>query len=473
MNNDLKKLTTEELGQKITELSSQLNAGTYQRLLFIAEFDSRQAFNEYGMKSTASWLNWQVGIALGAAREKVRVARALKSLPAICESMQTGQLSYSKVRAITRVATSETEHDLLDIAHQGTAAHVEKTVRLLKGVNRIQETQQANDDLQARYANCIIDDDGMVVLSARLPADLGAVVKKALEIETQKILDELKNAQAPDAQVPHGARNENRTDIENKTETETETETENKNDDGNADLDISYTQAMADALGRLAEAGLQLAAGPRNCADRYQVVVHTDLAVLAGAKGRCGEEGGIDVSAQTSRRLACHASLVEVEHDPQSYEPLNIGRKSRKPSAAILRALHSRDGGCRFTGCNATRFVDAHHIKHWADGGETNLDNLVLLCPFHHKAVHEGGFTVERTTNGHLVFRSPDGTAQNKVGKMPLSSGFHSSLDAPWLDNVVDTPPNRWGGESMDYDWALQHLLAPPEVIPTHQSALS
>ena len=144
MNNDLKKLTTEELGQKITELSSQLNAGTYQRLLFIAEFDSRQAFNEYGMKSTASWLNWQVGIALGAAREKVRVARALKSLPAICESMQTGQLSYSKVRAITRVATSETEHDLLDIAHQGTAAHVEKTVRLLKGVNRIQETQQAN-----------------------------------------------------------------------------------------------------------------------------------------------------------------------------------------------------------------------------------------------------------------------------------------------------------------------------------------
>jgi hypothetical protein len=114
------------------------------------------------------------------------------------------------------------------------------------------------------------------------------------------------------------------------------------------------------------------------------------------------------MSAETSRRLACDAAVVRW-HEDANGEPLSIGRKSRTIPPAIRRALHKRDGGCRFPGCSCRRFVDAHHIEHWADGGETSMDNLVLMCRRHHRLVHEGGFGVHRGAGNEIWFSYPGG----------------------------------------------------------------
>ena len=376
-------------------------------------------------------VNWQVGLSLGAAREKVRVAKALRTLPLVSASMAKGTISYSKVRALTRVASAETEEMLLGIAGNGTASHVEKTVRLLKGANPQEEREQAHSDLESRYATVYVDDDGMVVLRARLPAELGAVVKKALELEAEQIMAAVKNAERSDAE-----------------------------------LEMTYAQAQADALGHLAQAGIELGAGDSKSADRYQVVVHVDQAVLAGGTGHCGEAHGINVPAETLRRVACDASLVDVVHDGQTGVVQSVGRKSRKPSVALQRALQIRDGGCQFSGCTATKYVDAHHIRHWADGGETHLSNLISLCRHHHRAVHEGGFSVEFRDNRPL-FRRPDGVALPSVAEMPRA------LEPPDLSKVgidVDTSEHAvWGGETMDYSMAVEALLHAQSLAHRHQ----
>jgi Domain of unknown function (DUF222)/HNH endonuclease len=137
------------------------------------------------------------------------------------------------------------------------------------------------------------------------------------------------------------------------------------------------------------------------------VVVHVDETALADAEGGCELAEGPALAAETARRLACDASVVELKE--RGGEPLSVGRKTRSIPPALRRALRRRDRGCRFPGCENHRFVDAHHIEHWARGGETSMDNLVLLCRRHHRLVHEGGYLVERLAAGKLRFRYPWG----------------------------------------------------------------
>ena len=137
-------------------------------------------------------------------------------------------------------------------------------------------------------------------------------------------------------------------------------------------------------------------------AERYQVVLHVEAATLKSESepGRSELEDGTRVSAETSRRLSCDASVVRLGEGPDG-SILDVGRKTRTIPPALRRALESRDRGCRFPGCGL-RFTDAHHVRHWADGGETKLDNLVLLCRFHHRLVHEEGYTVHFPRGGRV-----------------------------------------------------------------------
>jgi len=145
--------------------------------------------------------------------------------------------------------------------------------------------------------------------------------------------------------------------------------------------------------------------------------------------------------------------------------PLSIGRKSRAIPPALRRALTTRDGGCRFPGCTNTRFVDAHHVRHWADGGETSLDNLVLLCRRHHGLVHEGGFRCEHGANGHVVFHAPSG--ENLSAQWQATGIAHDADVMRWLDRYMpelevaaDTCVPRWyAGERMDWDLAVGALF--------------
>ncbi len=170
----------ETLEHQITELAAHIHAGNYRLLCLIAEFDRREGWFQWGILSCAHWLNWKCGIGLGAARDKVRVARSLESLPKISEAFRSGQVSYSKVRAMTRVATPENETYLLNIARHGTATHVERLVCNYRKVQRIAERERANTLFEERCVKFHHDDDGALVLEARLPPETGAIVLEAL-----------------------------------------------------------------------------------------------------------------------------------------------------------------------------------------------------------------------------------------------------------------------------------------------------
>jgi hypothetical protein len=366
----------ERLEAQITELWAHLNAATYKLLVLIAKFDRERAYERHGLVNTAQWLNWQCGIGAVAAREKVRVARALEELPQISAAFASGEISYSKVRAMTRVATPANEPVLVGIARDGTASHVEKLVRKYRWTQRRDAAKRAETQDLSREVHYFYDEDDTLVLHARLPPEVGAIVLKALQTAGD-ILREQSRA---------------------------ETDTHLNVSAGTWAMkqqEHSGVAKRADALRLMAETFLASTSEEvegTGSADRYQVVVHIDQAVLTnettGADDephRCELDAGPALAIDTVRRLACGATLVGIV-EGRDGEPLNVGRKTRSIPPALSRALRSRDGGCRFPGCDRTRFTQGHHVHHWTDGGETKLSNLVTLCRFHHRLVHGGRF---------------------------------------------------------------------------------
>jgi hypothetical protein len=414
----------EELEAQITALAGQLNAANFRWLTLIAEFDRRHGWADGRLPSCAHWLNFKVGLNLGAAREKVRVAHALGGLPRIAASMGRGELSYSKVRALTRVACPATEEALLMIALHGTAYHVE---RLVQGYRRAQEAEELSREAQQHTKRSVtygFADDGSLILKARLPAVAGAMLIKALDAA----LDGL-----PENEISATAVEER---------------------------PIPFQSRRADALAAVAESFLAKSDATSTSADRYQVVVHVDAETLQErTAGRCEIEQGPSIPVETVRRLSCDASLLRVLENPHG-EPLDVGRKTRSIPPNIRRALNSRDGGCRFPGCTHQRYVDAHHIEHWAEGGETKLANLVTLCRLHHRLVHEGQITIETTATGGWRFLHPDGSHFEMIRCTEAYDAddledTHAALGIRIDSNTAAT---RWRGERMDYDlgvWVL------------------
>jgi hypothetical protein len=411
-----------ELEAEITELCGHLNAAQHRWLVLIAEFDRRNGWSDGATQSCAHWLNWQCGIDLGAAREKVRVAHAITKLPRISEAMAQGQLSYSKVRALTRVACPHTEDYLLHIALHGTAAHVEKLVREFRRAEEAAALSREARQQATRRLTYFYGEDGSLIIKGRLPAEIGAQLIKALDAAVEA------NIADPDEERP------------------------------------SWGARRADALGQIAESflkhGLQVLAP----AERQQIIVHVDEQTLReGGAGRCEFEDGPSMAVETARRLACDASTVHILEDDEG-EPLNVGRKTRILPAALRRALKSRDKGCRFPGCPNTRYVDAHHIHHWAQGGETKLSNLVQLCRFHHRQVHEGRAVITRLDDGALRFVRPDGRMFESPdpGSMKPCQEWRESMVAQHpqgTDINPRTATTHWRGERMDYGLAIEVLL--------------
>jgi hypothetical protein len=219
----------------------------------------------------------------------------------------------------------------------------------------------------------------------------------------------------------------------------------------------------ADALALMAETFVHQGSRKFSTADRYQVVVHVEAETLRDSTaGRCEIEHGPAVAAETARRLACDASLVTVTENERG-DALDVGRKTRSIPPAIRRALNSRDQGCRFPGCTHRRYVDAHHIHHWVHGGETTLGNLVTLCRFHHRYVHEENVTIQMQPNGNWRFLKPDGTAFDEVRPAPTPAHAWTDLiDAHDEQGIIidsQTAATRWRGEGMDYGLAIQVLF--------------
>ena len=412
----------EKLGAEITELASYIYAAESRLLTLIREFDEQEYWAEQGLCSCAHWLNFKCGIGMNAAREKVRVAHALAQLPKISAGFAKGALSYSKVRAITRIADETNEDYLLMIATHGTAHHVEKLVSKYRMAKRLQDAEIANEQYNNREVTHYYDHDGCLVIKARLPADQGALIVKALEMA----MDENFAAADKDAE-------EERPPI---------------------------AARRADALADIAETYMNNKESSGSTADRYQVIVHVNAEEGLDAH----IEDGPDVSAVTSRRIACDSSIVTIKGD-ENGEPLSIGRRSRTIPPAMRRALRVRDKGCRFPGCTNTRFVDGHHIKHWADGGETSLKNLVMLCRHHHHLVHEGGFVCEKSADGEIRFKDQRAqTLQSSAAMTGIAThdDVRKWFDREFLEADIDseTSTAKWyAGERIDWNVAVGNLF--------------
>ncbi len=422
----------DRLGDEIAELSAHLEAATARLLALIREFDARGGWNT-GFRSCAEWLSWRVGLAPGAAREHVRVARALGTLPALAEALGRGELSYAKIRVLTRVATPETEARLLAVARAGTAVHVERIVRGWRRVDRQAEAREAARQQAGRAVHVYQDEDGTVVLRGRLTPEVGALLLRALDAARETLYQRRRaNEVVPLASDP-------------------------------AQEAPTRPQQQADALALLAETALHHELDPGAPGERYQVVVHVDAAVLADADqpGQSVLEDGPHVPAGTSQRLACDASRVVMRHDADG-RVVEVGARTRTIPPALRRALQHRDRSCRFPGCHV-RVGQGHHVRHWAQGGPTTLSNLALLCRRHHRTVHEEGYQIERLPDSALQFRRPDGRllpdvpAPAAVPADPVAA-LQAQHAAQGLRLHARTTCPGWLGERLDVGWAIDVL---------------
>jgi hypothetical protein len=431
-----KRAELARLGEQITELAGHLTAGEYRFLVLVEAFDREGGWQGEGINSCAHWLNWFCGMSIGVAREKVRVARALPGLPHISTAFSEGRVSYSKVRAMTRVATLKNEDALLNTAYHGSAQQLERQVQLYRRIKRTEALAEEQVRHAHRELSWHVDDAGCWVVRGRLTAEQGAVIAKALEAAMDRSFEERRGEpQAVEKDIHRNA--------------------------CISGFSEPVAQRRADALERVARAYL---AGPEasdSTGDRYLVNLHTNIETLQadGDDAVANLDDRAEIPAETSRRLACDASLLHWLETAEG-EPLSVGRKTRSIPPAIRRALQRRDGGCCFPGCSATRFVDAHHVRHWADGGETRMSNLLLLCKRHHRLVHEGGFGVHRGAGNKIWFSYPGGATLPATadGRFRGNARRVISLsEAKGLQITPRTLPADCGGE-IDYNYA-QGLL--------------
>ena len=423
----------EVLADRIAETAAHASITKHSLLKLIAEFDAMDGWSRQGAMSCAHWLSWRIGLAPGAAREQVRVALALRELPKIDAAFACGELSYSKVRALTRVATAENEDDLINVAKSTTAAQLERICSKFRGViDEAQRPTDPKDTDERRFVRVHYTEDGMMQIDIRLLPDEGARLLAAIDAGRAIASDQ---AQA-ERQTPHASSEKVR---------------RNRAD---GVMVVAETFAASDVTTRTDA--------------RCEVIVHVDAAALAGKTegGFIDSAGGTGVSAESVRRLACDCARVPVVEDERG-QVLDIGRRTRTIPSAIRRALRVRDDEtCQFPGCTRRRFLDAHHIHHWADGGETKLDNLVLLCGRHHRFVHEHGFTIESDADG-LSFVPPDARALRATP--PLETYPPSVVEDLVIRHreeghdvhpYTPTPP-YYDGERMDLHWVVAALSTP------------
>ena len=395
MNPEANLTPIEDLDRNILTLCTRINAATYELLVLIRQFDERAGFVQWGLDNCAEWLAWRCDLSMTTAREKVRVAHALKSLPGISSAFASGELSYSKVRSLTRIAHRDNESDLLTFALRHTASHVAERCRELRcgseGSIKEAANAYANRSLRQRRDH----HRNTMTLTVDLPLDIGELVEKALDkARDDEVLD-----------IPDLA-------------------------------DTAWSTRQADAFINIVREFLEGSSEDSRNSDNYLVTVHVDQTALAGNGGRSA------LPIESVKRLCCDGQAVVITKD-ETGEPLSIGRKTRVVPKAIQRALQARDnGGCRFPGCKNSRYLHSHHVEHWSNGGETSLDNLMLLCTKHHTLVHEGGFRIEKDFQDRWYFQRPDGVAVPECGYVsrPYENPPRGGLLSV-AENMVKQPP--------------------------------
>jgi Domain of unknown function (DUF222) len=351
------------------------------------------------------------------------------------DALRSGILSYSQVRALTRVATAENEERLLTMARSCTAAQLERFCRSLRRAVAVTEEGDRLDEHRTLREEVL--ETGMVRLTVILHADEAALVMKAIEHARRQ-------SAAAAAPGTSGVTPSAPPDVSTET--------------------CPRLPPRADALLSVAETYLAYHDAAGRGGPRTQLFLHLDQDPLA-ADGILAAtlDDGTRVSAEALRRLSCDATVIPVHHTGNGPE-LDLGRRTRTISPALRRALSLRDGGCAFPACTNTLFLHAHHIHHWAHGGPTSLRNLLNLCTMHHRLLHEGGYRVRRDENGKPVFTGPRGEV---VGLAAAPHGFEGDgaealaarNEETGLQIDAETGFPGWDGERIDYLWAVDAVL--------------
>jgi hypothetical protein len=431
------RVPLERVEAQICELAGHLAAATCRFLVLLADFDARRGWASWEMNSCAQWLSWKCQMSSGTAREHVRVARALRELPVIRARFAAATLSYAKVRALTRIATPATEAGLAELAGPMTANQLERFVRAHRQVTQA-------DDTAARVRRRLVwrfEEDGSLSGTFRLPPLQGAVLLKALRAACAELAgqaDDLRGGVS--AETPAA--------------------------DTSA---VRSSSDLADGLVAVAESFLAGKVAGADDPEIYQVVVHAGVSAETPAAqarvpgdpadpARCHVEEGPAISVSTAQMITCTAALSWMTHGDGG-AVLALGRRRRRPSSAIRRAARERDHGrCRFPGCESRR-VDLHHIQHWINGGPTDLANLISLCPWHHKIVHDRGYTISaRPAGADFAFYRPDGTPLPASPPLPGPDGPIDQAHGADITSDTIIPP--WYGERLDLDHAIYICFA-------------
>ena len=436
-------IPAEHLEHEMLGLAGHLAAATCSFLLMVGEYDARRSWESWECLSCAHWLNWRCGVGMTAAREQVRVGRRLRELPVLREVFARGEISYSKVRAITRVARPGNEAKLVELARWATASQMERACSALRRCADIAdaEGQLRDDEARAELRRSLTwhddADTGDLVVRLRIPA--GAAAESFRSLVGAAVQD----GDGHDDDVPEVV----------------------------DELECRRLDALLD----LVAAGAQV---DSSLASQAEVVVHVTAGGGADADGRWPAitSSGHQVSLRSLEQLCCDAGVRSVLDVP-AFEPsaqelagqdlsgldaalwsslttsLDLGRHARFPSASLRRAVHRRDRGCcRFPGCDRRHRLHVHHIVWWERGGRTDRANLLLLCPKHHRAVHRGGWSLSGTAD-HAVFardgdviRSAAPQLQGRLAELVDEHRRHG------LDIAADGAGSHWQGDRIDWD---------------------
>jgi len=455
------EVSVDELGARIVDIAGRLAAGTCRWLLLVAQFDAREGYLVFGLASSAQWLTHACSIAHRTAVDQVRVARSLLLFPRLAEQMAAGRLSYSQVRAISRIA-EPAEHglvdDLIDAAQHGTVAQLEVLVR---GLRTVDQGEQATDP--GEYLKQSWTSDSRWQLSARLDPERGAVVAAAIDAIVARDGGGAADALVQLAEIglatladtdnpPRGLRGDERAAVVIHLDAarvpaprSAEPDPSEPSDPRSAQPDPSEPRDPRTAEPDPDDARDQRSAEP----DPGQAPISTrPYARIAGGPG---------LPDRVVLRLLCDGRIRTVLHDSAT-NVLDVGRSHRLVTDRQYRALLLRQHGhCAHPGCPNTKNLHAHHRIHWIHGGRTDLTNLLLLCERHHVAHHAGEFHILTAGPGKFRFISADG--RNLSTPLP---GTASPNTRPIEDEhthvVADAATSQWDGQRLDHHYAISVL---------------
>jgi Domain of unknown function (DUF222) len=459
----------ERLEARICELAGHLTAATCQFLLLIADFDERRGWADWEMASCAAWLSWKCQIAPGTAREQVRVARSLAQYPLISQEFAAGRLSYAKARALTRIVTPETEADLVAMATPMTAGQLE---RFAQAHRRVSEADR-DRPRPARRLTWGPAGDLDYQFRAILPAEAAAVVFQALRAAR----NDLEHPQDEHHDQDHDVSAETRLECLARRDTEAGTSLTGTEP---PPAEMESTENLADALAEICADYLRARAASADNPDTYQVIIHAGARAITRAEpaadprqtahrepggvpaetlpiwhpaheDRCHLDDGPAISPAALALIGCNATISTMIHD-LSGAIIDVGRRTRRPPPALRRALRERDRGrCQYPGC-ASRRTDAHHIRYWANGGQTNLANLISFCKGHHRLVHEKDYIIAATAAG-FAFYTRDGTPVPGCPQLPQAPGDIATAHDAAITPATINPPHS--GERLNLSLAI------------------